>query len=208
MSRKLSVAVIAAALALPLAAGCSTPARNYKVGVVGFQQCRPDLVLKETGYNDIETKNQAGSCSRKGMPVIFAAELADGIRRRLNQPVVIVPLDLPYNYNIRSQVDLARGEQVDYLVGGKLDGYVDPSAVDRARKAGILPATATLSPTPSDLPDDAKTRLSTDLKLARVSDGKVLADFQVSREGDKGGDFYTRELAERIAGRIESAAKE
>ncbi|WP_143424271.1 hypothetical protein [Geoanaerobacter pelophilus] len=197
------VFLVSAAMAIPLVAGCSSTKREYKVGVVGFQQCRPDLVLKETGYNDIETKNEAGRCNKRGMPVIFAAELAGGIEKQLKKKVVVVPLDVPYNYNIRSQIDIARREGLDYLVGGKLDSYIDPAAVDRAKRAGILANTAILSPTPSAIPDDAETVLKTDLKLARVSDGKILSEYREEEQGSKAGDYYTRELAEKIADRIE-----
>lgn len=194
--------LISATVAIPLVTGCASKSRDYKVGVVGFQQCRPDLVLKESSYDLIETRNEANRCSKKGMPVVFAAELAAGIQKRLKKDVVIVPLDVPYNYNIRSQIDIAKREKVDYLVGGKLDRYVDPNAVDRAKRAGILPDTAVLSPTPSAIPDDAETVLATDLKLARVSDGKILAEYRESEEGDDGGDLYTDDLAEEIADRI------
>ncbi|MCM0083630.1 hypothetical protein L4X63_18755 [Geomonas sp. Red32] len=204
MSKKLWPVLISASLATAVLAGCSGPGRNYKVGVVGFQQCRPDLVLKEIGYNDIKTRNDANLCSKKGMPVIFAAELASRLQQLLKKEVVIVPLDVPYNYNIRSQIDIARREKLDYVVGGKIDGYVDPNAVDRARAAGILPYTATLSPTPSAIPDNAPTVLYVDLKVARTSDGKILSELQYSEEGDKGGDYYTAEVAKKIAGTIGS----
>ncbi|GFO55243.1 hypothetical protein GMSM_22500 [Geomonas sp. Red276] len=204
MSKKLWSVLISASLATAVLAGCSGPARNYTVGVVGFQQCRPDLVLKEIGYNDIKTRNDANLCSKKGMPVIFAAELASRLKQRLKKEVVVVPLDVPYNYNIRSQIDIARREKIDYVVGGKIDSYVDPGAVDRARAAGILPYTATLSPTPSAIADNAPTVLNVDLKVARTSDGKILSELQYSEEGDKGGDYYTGEVARKIAGTISS----
>lgn len=195
--------LISATVAITLVTGCASKSRDYRVGVAGFQQCRPDLVLGEPRYDLIETKNEAGRCSKQGMPVIFAAELAGKIRQHLKKDVVIVPLDVPYNYNIRSQIDIARREKVDYLVGGKLDRYIDPNAVDRAKRTGILANTAVLSPTPSATPDDAETVLATDLKLARVSDGKILAEYKETEKGDDGGDVYTDELAEKIADRID-----
>ena len=195
--------LVVAVVALCVLSGCAGPKlTNYKVGVVGFQQCRPDLVLKEIGYNEIQGRNEANRCSRKGMPVIFAAELASRLQARLKKEVVIVPLDVPYNYNIRSQIDLARKEHVDYLVGGKLDRYVDPKAVARARQSGILPYTATMSPTPES-EEDVKVMIAPDLKLARVLDGKILSEYRLTSGGERGGEVYTSEIADKIAESIE-----
>lgn len=190
--------------------GCSNvivPERPYKVGVVGFQQCRPDLVLKEIGYSDIPVRNEANECSRKGMPKIFAAELSKSIQQQINREVVIVPLDVPYNYNIRSQIDIAKSMGVDYLIGGKLDKYIDPSATQRAKYSGILPNTATLSPTPSSIPDDAAVVLITDLMLARVLDGKIIAEYKEEQEGSGSGYEYTRDLAKKISDEIVNSNK-
>lgn len=191
--------------------GCSNvaivPERPYKVGVVGFQQCSPDLVLTEIGYKEIPIRNEANECSKKGMPVIFAAELLKGIHQRINQEVLLVPLDVPYNYNIRSQIDIARGMGIDYLIGGKIDKYIDPSAPQRAKYSGILPNTATLSPTPSKIPDNASTLLVTDLKLARVIDGKIIADYKDEQEGNESGLEYTNILAEKISAEIVKSRK-
>lgn len=209
MSKK--ILLVTVAMVISQMSGCSNvpivPERPYKVGVVGFQQCRPDLVLTEIGYNEIPVRNEANECSRKGMPTIFAGELSRSIKQRINKEVILVPLDVPYNYNIRSQIDIARGMGVDYLVGGKIDKYIDPSAPQRAKYSGILPNTATLSPTPSSTPDNATTVLTTDLKLARVLDGKILAEYKDEQEGSKSGFDYTNKLAEKIADQIVESNK-
>lgn len=183
--------------------GCATAPqvaeKPYTVGVVNFQQCRPDMVLKEIGYNDIAVRNEANDCSRLGMPKIFAAELARELKSKVNNQVVLVPLDVPYNYNIRSQIDIARGMSVDYVIGGKIDKYIDPAGPQRGKYSGILPNTATLSPTPSKIADNAKTEMQLDLTLARTADGKIIAQYNEEFEGDKNGYEYTKGLAEKIA---------
>lgn len=208
---KKTILLIISSLLLPLMFGCSNsaivPERPYKVGVVNFQQCRPDLALKEIGYLEIPSRNEANDCSRKGMALIFSAELSKNIQQRINKEVVLIPLDVPYNYNIRSQIDIARGMGLDYLIGGKIDKYVDPSAPQRARYSGILPNTATLSPTPSAIADNATTVLITDLKLVRVLDGKIIAEYKDEQEGTKSGYEYTNVLAEKISEEIVKSNK-
>ncbi|MDD2366139.1 MAG: hypothetical protein PHN84_08250 [Desulfuromonadaceae bacterium] len=204
MKKKILFAV--SCLLLAQSFGCSNvpvvPERPYKVGVTGFQQCSPQLTLKEIGYLEIPIRNEANDCTRRGMPVIFAAELAKNIKDKISKEVVIVPLDVPYNYNIRSQIDIAKTMDVDYLIGGKIDKYVDPSAPQRAKYSGILPNTATLSPTPSKIADDESTDLVIDLKLARVLDGKIISEYKDEFIGKRSGYEYTKELAEKIAEEI------
>lgn len=204
MNAKILMIIVAMILTMTsLLTGCSgivvhEQALNAaKVGVAGFQQCRPDLTLKEIGLSDIQTRNEAVECSKKGMPVIFTAELKNRLQERLKKEVVIVPLDIPYNYNIQSQIDLAKKQNVDYLVGGMLERYVDVSATQRAKKTGIMPDTAILSPVM--VSGDTSTVLIADLKVARVSDGKIVAEVKWEADGQKGGDVYTRDLADEIA---------
>lgn len=171
-----------------------------RIGVINFQQCRPDYTFKEIGLDDIQNRNEALECSRKGMPLIFSAELKQRLQERLKREVQLVPLDVPNNYNIISQIDIARRYNIDFLVGGMLERYIDSSATKRAKKQGILPATATLSPVMEKAA--ASTVLVANVKVARVSDSSLLAEFECKEEGDKSGDVYTFKLADKIAEKV------
>jgi len=184
------------------AGGCAgnIAQKNYKVGVINFQQCRPDLTLKEIGLNDIQQRNEALECNKKGMPRVFAGELRNRLVSKLQRDVQLIPLDVPYNHNIQSQIDIARSNNIDLLIGGTLERYIDNGASQRAKKEGILPNTAVLSPV-MERPAPF-TVVEANISLVKVADREIIGDFKLEEEGDRGADSYTNQLADKIAEKI------
>ena len=203
---------------LTLLAGCASSGAKYKlvesvpksarVGVLEYKHCSPHI-LSDPENEKVVNKiwDRSLYCTKTGGPKNFADTLTARLSSELSMPIVLVPMvtNQQYDYSAANVAEIGKKAGVDYIIGGKLNDYIDPSANRRigdvAAKVGSIAVTAAMAAfLPVTVISDTNTNkalVMADIEVVRTSDAKIVGSWMAARDG--GSFTSTSSLTEQIA---------
>ena len=166
--------LLAAIVMMP---GCSSGPKYVILEDIGSQ---PDMRV-----GVLEQRECMFTCTEADNPRLYSETLRARLEARLRRPVVLVSLPANFDWSgdnlLEKTVEAGKTAGVDYIVGGRLGSYKDPSTAQRAGKVALSVLTA-----PLGVISYYKPSVSAYIKIIRVADGKIVGTYE---PGEQGGNF-------------------
>lgn len=133
-------------------------------------------------------------------PKLYSDSLRARLEARLQRPVLLIAVaaDADFDYSPEKTAEFGKKAGVDFVVGGRLGGYNDPSSAARSGAMAITVLTAVL---PIHIISTTTPAVNAQIEVVRTADAKIVGTWAA---GKTGGNFarctsLTEDIADVIA---------
>lgn len=121
-----------------------------------------------------------GKCTEENNPKLYTDTMKARLESQLNKPVTLIPYTDKFDYSAAQTAVLGKAAGVDFVIGGSLDAYNDPSSASRAGSFAITTITSVL---PIMVMHSQRPSVSSSIVVVRTADAKVVGTYGAHKSG-------------------------
>lgn len=151
-----------------------------------YNRLDSSIVPKDVKIGLLQQTECIFPCTSATDPKTYTDTFRARLEERLNRPVKLVEIAgaIEFDWSEAKMAQLGKQADVDYLVGGRLVSYKDPSSASRAGTAAVTAlTTATSFITGVAVVSTTRPGVSSNIAVIRTSDGKVIGEYRASEQG-------------------------